>query len=104
MCGYKLTTTTYLHNKAEPKLYLSRVACDSVTSPLPTAKRTPVRPVAVGSRSQVPPPGLPQFCEDRNNASHLPASPTPDALRRRCFTHAGGRSLRLASNSLKKQK
>nr|GMD45310.1 hypothetical protein Iba_chr10dCG8820 [Ipomoea batatas] len=68
------------------------VACDSVTSPLPTAKRTPVRPVAVGSRSQVPPPGLPQFCEDRNNASHLSASRTPDALRRRCFTHAGGRS------------
>nr|GME20831.1 hypothetical protein Iba_scaffold26227CG0020 [Ipomoea batatas] len=59
------------------------VACDSVTSPLPTAKRTPVRPVAVGSRSQVPPPGLPQFCEDRNNASHLSASRTPDALRRR---------------------
>nr|GMD61383.1 tetraspanin-3-like [Ipomoea batatas] len=78
------------------------VACDSVTSPLPTAKRTPVRPVAVGSRSQVPLPGLPQFCEDRNNASHLSASRTPDALRRRCFTHAGGRSHPSNSGDLQK--
>nr|GMD48601.1 hypothetical protein Iba_chr10fCG7920 [Ipomoea batatas] len=54
------------------------VACDSVASPSPTAKRTPVGPVAVGSRSRVPPPGLPQFREDRNNASRLAASRTPD--------------------------